>query len=118
MLIRQDRFLLSRIPIILVILATTMALPVFGDDNTEKMAWEQFALGLELHIAEKTDKALLIMEEIILDYPKTEAAGKAAEYIENSKNILDRSGIISFYLGNMITATWLAMSIPMILYLL
>ena len=111
----QDRIILIKFPVILIAILIVVTLPVFGDATSEKNAWEQFAIGLELHIDKKTDKALQIMENIVFKYPNTEAAEKAKVYIENSKSKLDRSGIISFYLGNMLTATWSAFSIPIIL---
>ena len=89
--------------------------PVFGDENREKDAWEMFALGLELIIDEQTDEAIVLMERLISDYPGTDASVKAKECVEIYAGRFDRSGIVSFYLGNMITATWAVSSIPMIL---
>jgi len=111
----QDRFILTKFPVVLLLILTIVTIPVFGDETSEKDAWEQFAIGLELHIDKKTDKALQVMENIVLEYPNTEASEKAKEYIENNKSKLDRTGIISFYLGNMLTTTWAAFSLPMIL---
>lgn len=100
----------------LFLICLLLALPVFGNNETEdKEAWEQYALGLELLVDEKNDKAMLVLENIILKYPESEAAEKAKKYIDTYKNRLDRSGIISFYLGNMLTSTWAAFSIPLIL---
>ncbi len=105
----------SRISVIILLVVTAAALPVFGDGNREQDAWEKFALGLELIIDRQTDEAMGIMESIITDFPETGAAVKAKEYLDNYSGKLDRSGIVPFYLGNMITATWAAYSIPMIL---
>lgn len=92
-----------------------VTLHIFGNETNEKDSWAKFSLGLELLINEKTEEAMIVMEEIISDYPSTDAAEKAEEYIEIYTNRLDRSGIISFYLGNMVTTTWAAFSIPLIL---
>ena len=48
-------------------------------------------------------------------YPDTAAAKKAKEYIDEYSSKLDRSGIVGFYLGTMLTTTWAAYSIPLIL---
>lgn len=91
------------------------ALSVYGIENENRDAWEKLSHGLELLLENKTDEALVVMNGIINNYPDTPAAEKANEYIEKINSKLDRSGIVSFYLGNMITATWAAYSIPMIL---
>jgi len=109
------RILSVELPIIIFIILITITFPVFGDANTEKDAWEKFALGLELLIDEKTDEAMLVMEGVISDYPDTAASEKAEEYVEKYSTRLDRSGIVTFYLGTMISTTWAVASIPMIL---
>jgi hypothetical protein len=111
----NTKFFPLRIFLIVSLILIFLNSPVFGQDSRDKVAWEKLALGLELIIEEKTDEAILVMKEIVLAYPDTEASAKAREYIDLYANKLDRSGIISFYLGNMLTATWVAFSIPMIL---
>lgn len=101
---------LPLIPFILVIIA----FPVSGDQTTEKGAWQQFSRGLELIIDNKTDQALEILEKVSTDFPGTDAAEKAAEYITRYSLRLDRSGIVTFYLGNIATTTWAASSIPLL----
>ncbi|MCK5154231.1 MAG: hypothetical protein KAQ93_07720 [Spirochaetales bacterium] len=115
MLVFNYRSLSIKLLIIILLMLTTVTLPVFGDETTEKDSWAKFSIGLELLINEKTEEAMIVMEAIISEYPNTDAAIKAEEYIKIYTGRLDRSGIISFYLGNMITATWAAYSIPMIL---
>lgn len=105
----------TKIPAIILLLVLTVTFPCYGDDTIEKESWARFSLGLELLLDEKTEDAMIIMEGIILDYPSTYAAKKAEEYVEDYTGRFDRSGIISFYLGNMLTTTWAAYSIPMIL---
>ena len=91
-----------------------IAFPALGNETTEKEAWQQFSRGLELIIGNETDKALEIMEKVTNDFPGTEASEKAAEYITLYSARLDRSGIVSFYLGNIATTTWAASSIPLL----
>jgi len=100
---------------LLFIMLIAVALPVFGDDAAEKEAWEKYAYALELLIDKNTDEALVVMKELISDYPDTAAAEKAEKYVANYIVQFDRSGIISFYLGTMMTTTWAATSIPLIL---
>ncbi|MCK5673285.1 MAG: hypothetical protein KAH95_07900 [Spirochaetales bacterium] len=97
------------------ILILISASSVFSLESKDNDSWEKLTLSLELLIENKSEEAILILKSIIIDYPETTAAIKAKEYIEKITTKLDRSGIISFYLGNMITSTWAAYSIPMIL---
>ena len=115
MLLKRCLFMSKESLIIIFLILLTATFPVFGDDNTEKDAWAKFALGLELLIDEKTDEAMLVMEGIISDYPDTAASEKAEEYVVKYSARLDRSGIVSFYLGTMLSTTWAVYSIPMIL---
>ena len=115
MLLTHYPFISEKFPVILFIILIIFTFPVFGDENSEKESWTKLSLGLELLLDEKTEEAVIVLEKVISDYPSTEAARKAEEYIEIYTNRLDRSGIVPFYLGNMITATWAASSIPMIL---
>ena len=115
MTLTHDRCLSLKSLLILLLIFPTIMLPVFGDNTEEKDAWERYALGLELLIDEKTDEGLLVLEEVISDYPNTAASNKAKEYVEKYSTRLDRSGIVSFYLGTMISTTWAVYSIPMIL---
>lgn len=108
-------FMLKESPAIIFLILLVITLPVFGDTNIERDAWERYALGLELLIDEKTDEGLLVLEGVISDYPNTAASKKAEEYVEKYSTRLDRSGIVSFYLGTMISTTWAVYSIPMIL---
>ncbi len=98
-----------------MILILISASSVFSLDSNDNDSWEKLTLSLELIIENKSEEATLILNGIIVDYPETAAAKKAKEYLEKITLKLDRSGIISFYLGNMITSTWAAYSIPMIL---
>lgn len=109
------RSLSIKVLILIFIILIAVTPNVFGDDNAEKDAWERFALGLELIVDEKVDEAILVLKGIIADYPNTDAAEKAEEYVEKFSARLDRTGIVSFYLGNMITTTWAVYSIPLIL---
>ncbi|MEA1912013.1 MAG: hypothetical protein U9N32_10145 [Spirochaetota bacterium] len=115
MLETYDRSLSLKFTIIFILILFTYSLPVFGEDASEKDSWAMLSIGLELLLNEKTDEAIIVLNEIISEHPFTEAAEKAQEYIELYTNRLDHSGIVSFYLGNMITATWAAYSIPMIM---
>ncbi len=108
-------FMSEKSLVIIFLILLTITFPVFGDGNTEEDAWEKYALGLELLINEKMDEGMLILEGVISDYPDTAAAEKAEEYIVTYTTRLDRSGIVSFYLGTMISTTWAVSSIPMIL---
>lgn len=101
-----------KIFIIFILISTSS---IFGLNSGVNDSWEKLSLGLELLLDDKTEEAIIVLEEVISEYPSTEAAKKAKEYIEKITSKLDRSGIISFYLGNMITSTWAANSIPMIL---
>ncbi len=59
---------------------------------------------------------LLIIEEVVAKYPDTSTVKEQKEYIDEYSSILDRSGIVGFYLGTMLTTTtWEAYSIPLIL---
>ena len=109
------RSLSAKITTIFIIIMLTYSLPIFGDDASEKDSWAMLSIGLELLLDKKTEEAIIVLKEVMSEYPSTDAAEKAEEYIEIYTDRLDRSGIVSFYLGNMITATWAASSIPMIL---
>ncbi len=115
-MLRTKYISLFKSKIFLIFILITISAPsVFGLDSKENDSWEKLTLSLELLVENKSEEAILIMNSIIIDYPETAAANKAKEYIEKITLKLDRSGIISFYLGNMITSTWAAYSIPMIL---
>jgi hypothetical protein len=100
---------------LIAVLILVLPFPVFGTNNSETESWEKLSLGLELIIDNKPDDAIIVFKDLIYNYPNTPAAEKAKEYIDDLTGKLDRSGIISFYLGNMITTTWSAYTIPMIL---
>ena len=95
MLFKHYLFTSKKALVIIFLILFTITFPVFGDENTEKDAWEKFSLGLELLIDEKTDEAMLLMESVISDYPDTAASEKAEEYVEKYSTRLDRSGIVS-----------------------
>ena len=107
--------LLTKLLIIVLLAILTIPPSVSGDEISETESWTKLSLGLELLLDDKTDEAIIVLEGVVSEYPSSDAAKKAEEYIEVYTGYLDRSGIVSFYLGNMITATWAAYSIPMIL---
>ncbi len=102
----------SILPISVLLIFVTI--PVFGNSNREREACTMYAHGLELLVDNKNNEALQVMKEVVAKYPDTAAAKKAQEYIDEYAKRLDRSGIIGFYLGTMITTTWAAYSIPLI----
>lgn len=78
-------------------------------------SWELYSEGLELMLEENKEGALEIFNELIDTYPGTEAAVKATRLLDELEKEVDHSGIIPFYLGNMLTTTYSLSSIPMIL---
>ena len=91
------------------------ASPISADEEAHARAWEKYALGLELIVQGKTEEGRRMLEEVVYNYPNTKAAAKAQKYLEEHSTRFDRSGIVSFYLGNMLTTTWAASSLPLLL---
>ena len=110
----------SSVPVCSLILIIALCpSPLFADDagdsTLEALAWEKYALGLELLVEDETEGGRQILQELVSDYPETAAAAKAREYLNEHPPRPDRSGIVTFYLGNMLTTTWAASSLPLIL---
>ena len=107
--------LLSSPICVFFILSALFSYPVFADEVTEALAWEKYALSLELLLQDKTDEGRQLLQELVSAYPDTEAAAKAREYLVNHPARPERSGIVTFYLGNLLTTTWAVSSLPLIL---
>lgn len=71
--------------------------------------------GLELIIEGEEKEAVLVFEQLIQEYPDSPYVLKAEVYINEYKNSFDRSGVVDFYIGNLITATYVSMSLPGVL---
>lgn len=93
----------------LIIFSQTL---VFAQSDTK---WEIYSRGLELLLDGNKEAAIGIFQNLIERYPNTAAAEKAREKIREIESEVDHTGIIPFYLGNMLTTTFALTSIPVIL---
>lgn len=124
-----EKNLLTSAPVFIFLLVALWTSPLFADDLTdnpvggsassdapaEARAWEKYALGLELLVEDEPEEGRQVLHELVLNYPDTAAAAKAREYLAEHPPRPDRSGIVTFYLGNMLTTTWAASSVPLLL---
>ncbi len=93
----------------LIICSQTTA---FAQNDTQ---WEIYSRGLELLLDGNKEAAIEVFQNLTERYPNTEAAEKAGEKIREIESEVDHTGIIPFYLGNMLTTTFALTSIPVIL---
>ena len=106
--------MVKRLTVILLILVFAFSAQTMVFARGEP-AWEIYSEGLELLLDGKKEAARETFENLVQKYPDTEAAAKARDMIAKINSERDHSGIIPFYLGNMLTATYSISSIPLIL---
>ncbi len=93
----------------LVLLA---AVPLAAEDLDNGTAL--YIEGLELLIDDRLDPALMNFQELVDEYPGSIYANRAGTYLRELRSSRDNSGIVTFYLGNLVTATYTAMQLPTI----
>ncbi|GAB6090352.1 hypothetical protein JCM12856_19450 [Spirochaeta dissipatitropha] len=98
----------------LVLSMSTMGL--FG--NSEKPEEDQAMLlyiqALEHIIDEDYEAGLKYLEDIQLLYPQSEFSSRAYNLVNELGLYRDTSGLLSFYIGNLITGTTVATSLPIV----
>lgn len=68
--------------------------------------------GLESLVQENTVLAESSFMKLIDQYPRSIYSAKASRFLDELQNHVDNSGIVTFYLGNLATATYTAMMVP------
>ena len=95
-----------------MIILLLAAVPLAAEDADDGTAL--YVEGLELLLDDRLDPALLNFQELVDEYPDSSYANRAATYLRDLRGSRDNSGIVTFYLGNLATATYTAMQLPTI----
>ncbi|MBN2440549.1 MAG: hypothetical protein JXJ04_04370 [Spirochaetales bacterium] len=80
-------------------------------DNDE---WALYTKALELLVDKNEKEALVIFKEFLEKYPESSLKPKVEEYINILENTLDHSSIVLFYITQLLSTTYVAITIPQI----
>jgi len=101
--------------LIILLIHMLFSLSILAEETSADASWEKYALGLELMVQGKKPEGLKILESVVAEYPGTKAAQRAEKYLDTYGHRPVRSGIVTFYLGNLATTTWAAYTLPLIM---
>jgi len=71
-----------------------------------------YVRGLELIVQGNVADAMILMRELLDTYPRSPYVERAAALLAKYGNTLDRSGIVFFYIANLLTTVSLAEALP------
>jgi len=96
--------------IVLIIVIHILVIPgLFAQENTDISL---YIGGLELLLEEKSNQAQESFSLLLDRFPDSQYAESSRIHLQELQNHQDNSGIVTFYLGNLATATYTAMMLP------
>jgi hypothetical protein len=102
--------------IFLLILCFFLLMPccLFSEEEgeAESEEWALYAQALEYLVQENDEKALEVFREFIEKYPSSKLRPKVEEYIQTLENTLDHSAIVSFYIMQLLTTSYIGITVP------
>jgi len=101
--------------LIVCILILILSFPLFslnGNNKNEIESWKLYSQALEELIDGNDSKAIALFEQVREQYPNTEASVKAQKILTQYSLKVDHSGIVPFYIGNILTSLLVIEGIP------
>lgn len=96
--------------VVLIIVTGILIIPVlFAQENTDTSL---YIGGLELLLEENTNQAQESFSLLLDRFPDSQYAESSRNRLFELQNVEDNSGIVTFYLGNLATATYTSMMLP------
>lgn len=96
--------------VVLILLIGICILPgLFAQENTDTSL---YIGGLELLLEENTNQAQESFSLLLDEFPGSQYAASSRRRLLELQNVEDNSGIVTFYLGNLATATYISMMLP------
>ncbi len=89
------------------------SLPLTAADR-EAEAADIYISALEMLLDSRTEQAVVLFRKLITEYPESSLRAGAEEYLIDLESSTDHSGIVSFYLGNILTAELFSVGTPML----
>ncbi|NQT58390.1 MAG: hypothetical protein HQ557_05355 [Bacteroidetes bacterium] len=96
--------------VVLVLAIGILILPVISAQESTDTSL--YISGLELLLDENTNQAQDSFSLLLDKFPDSLYAESALSHLQELRDVQDNSGIVTFYLGNLATATYTAMMLP------
>jgi hypothetical protein len=100
---------MKKIVILIVLIVICIIPSLFAQENTDTSL---YIGGLELLLEKNTNQAQESFSLLLDEFPGSQYAESSQRRLLELQNVEDNSGIVTFYLGNLATATYTAMRLP------